>query len=123
MVTVPDVVGLDQTTGQSDIISASLTVGTVSLSFSNTVAAGDIISQTPTGGTSAPIGSGVDIEVSLGIRGDLDVSGTVDIVDVRIMASEWGTTGTIADIEPIGGDSKVDLRDFAILALNWQRSI
>jgi len=57
------------------------------------------------------------------IRGDLDGDRTVDIFDLRIMAGEWQTTGVLADIEPVGGDGIVNLRDFAALALNWLQSI
>ena len=87
------------------------------------MAAGDVLSQTPDGGILVSAGSAVDLEISLGIRGDLDVSGTVDIADVSIMASEWLTTGTVADIEPAGGDGTVNLQDFAVLASNWGQSI
>ncbi|MHC5100820.1 MAG: glycoside hydrolase family 3 N-terminal domain-containing protein [Planctomycetota bacterium] len=127
-VTVPDVVGMDQAAAQSAITGASLTVGTVSQAFSDTVAIGDTISQNPIGGTSVSSGSSVDISVSLGFRGDLDDDGDVDIVDVQIMASEWATAGTQADIGPIdingdGGDGWVDFGDFAVLASDWQKSI
>ncbi|MHC5120303.1 MAG: glycoside hydrolase family 3 C-terminal domain-containing protein, partial [Planctomycetota bacterium] len=127
-VTVPDVVGMDQAAAQSAITGASLTVGTVSQAFSDTVAIGDTISQNPIGGTSVSSGSSVDISVSLGFRGDLDDDGDVDIVDVQIMASEWATAGTQADIGPIdingdGGDGWVDFSDFAVLASDWRKSI
>lgn len=123
MVTVPDVVGMDQVSAQSAITDAGLSVGAISLSFSNTIAAGDVMSQNPIGGTSAPADSSVDLEISLGIRGDLDVDGTVDIADVRIMALEWLSGGVLADIEPAGGDGIVNLKDFAVLAFNWGQSI
>ena len=45
-----------------------------------------------------------------------------NIVDVQIMAQEWLTAGTQADIEPIGGDSWVDFRDFSVLASDWLKS-
>ena len=123
MVTVPDVLGIDQVSAQSAITTAGLSVGVISQSFSNTVAAGNVMSQTPGGGTSAPVGSPVDLEMSLGIRGDLDVDGTVDIADVSIMASEWLSGPVLADIEPAGGDGNVNLQDFAVLASNWGQSI
>nr|MBC8378862.1 carbohydrate-binding protein [Planctomycetota bacterium] len=123
MVTVPDVVGMDQVSAQSAITGAGLSVGVIGQSFSNTVAAGDVMSQTPGGGTSVPAGSPVDLEISLGIRGDLDVDGTVDIDDVGIMAGEWLSSGVLADIEPAGGDGIVNLQDFAVLASNWGQSI
>jgi beta-lactam-binding protein with PASTA domain len=64
---------------QSAITTAGLSVGVISQSYSNTVAAGNVISQNPGGATSAPAGSPVDLVISLGIRGDLNVDGTVDI--------------------------------------------
>lgn len=60
---------------------------------------------------------------TLSLLGDLDGSGTVDIVDVRIIAGEWQTPGVLADIAPAGGDGTVNLRDFTVLALNWGQSI
>ncbi|MHC4784057.1 MAG: carbohydrate-binding protein, partial [Planctomycetota bacterium] len=122
-VTVPDVLGMDQVSAQSAITAAGLSVGVIGQSFDNAVAAGDTKSQTPSGGTLVSSGSAVDLEISLGICGDLDISGTVDIADVEIMAGEWLTAGTVADIEPIGGDNWVDFRDFAVLASNWGQSI
>jgi beta-glucanase (GH16 family) len=58
-----------------------------------------------------------------GIRGDLNVDGIVDFQDLGIMADEWLTDGTTADIEPAEGDGIVDFRDFAVLAENWLKSI
>ena len=57
------------------------------------------------------------------ILGDLDGDGTVDIVDVKIMAGLWQTASALADIAPAGGDGTVNLRDFAALAMNWNKSI
>ena len=127
MVTVPDVVGMGQSAAQSAITGAGLTVGTVSQVFSDTVPFGDTISQNPISGTSVVSGSPVDIVISLGIRGDLDDDGDVDLIDVQIMASEWATAGTLADIGPItgpgaGGDGWVDFIDFSVLASDWQKS-
>jgi beta-lactam-binding protein with PASTA domain len=66
MVTVPNVVGTAQAAAQSAITSALLIVGNVTTANSDTVAAGDVISQAPTGGASIAAGSTVDIVVSLG---------------------------------------------------------
>ena len=66
LVTVPDVVGLSQSNAESAIVAAGLTVGGVTTQNSDTVPAGDVISQDPVAGTSVAIGSGVDIVVSLG---------------------------------------------------------
>jgi beta-glucanase (GH16 family) len=123
MVTVPTVTGITQVSAQSAITAAGLTVGVISQSFSNTVAAGNVMSQNPAAGTSVPSGSPVDLVISLGIRGDLDINGTVNILDIELMSSEWLSDGSTADIEPVGGDGVVDFRDFAVLAVNWGQSI
>ena len=65
-IVVPDVVGLDQATAESTITGASLVVGTVTTQTHPTVPAGDVISQNPTGGSSAAPGSAVDLVVSTG---------------------------------------------------------
>ncbi|MHC4783783.1 MAG: carbohydrate-binding protein, partial [Planctomycetota bacterium] len=73
MVPVPNVLGMDQPSAQDTITAAGLSVGVIGQSFDNTVAAGVTKSQTPSGGTSVSSGSAVDLEISLGICGDLDV--------------------------------------------------
>ena len=64
--TVPDVVGLVQADAEAAIIAADLAVGTVTTEHSDSVAAGYVISQNPSGGTLVPSGSSVDLVVSLG---------------------------------------------------------
>ena len=49
-VTVPNVVGLTQAAATTSLTGAGLTVGAMTFSPSTTVAAGSVISQTPTGG-------------------------------------------------------------------------
>ncbi|MHB0947200.1 MAG: PASTA domain-containing protein, partial [Sedimentisphaerales bacterium] len=66
MVTVPDVVGMTQSDAQTAIIAEGLNVGTVSTVFSDTVVAGNVISQDPTAGNSVVFGGSVNIVVSLG---------------------------------------------------------
>ena len=66
MVEVPDVVNLPQAAAETVITDALLTVGTVSTANSDSVPAGDVISQDPAAYTSVPSGSAVDIVVSLG---------------------------------------------------------
>jgi beta-lactam-binding protein with PASTA domain len=65
-VAVPDVVGRKQADAQKDLTKAGLTVGRVTTANSATVAAGKVISQNPTAGTSVAFGSPVDLVVSLG---------------------------------------------------------
>ncbi len=122
MVTVPDVIGTDQIGAQSAIIAADLSLGTTSYSFSDTVTIHKTMNQNPVGGTSVIAGSPVDVEISLGFRGDVNDDASVDMVDLQIMADEWTTAGIQADIEPIGGNGSVDLKDFLILASDWQKS-
>jgi hypothetical protein len=55
-----------QANAESAITSASLTVGTISHAYSNTVPAGNIISQVPAAGTSVVINSAVQLVISDG---------------------------------------------------------
>jgi hypothetical protein len=63
--TVPDVVGQDQTTAEAAIVASNL-VAVVTYASSDSVPAGDVISQTLAGGTDVLAGSSVGIEVSRG---------------------------------------------------------
>jgi beta-lactam-binding protein with PASTA domain len=65
-VTVPNVVGMTQTAASSAITTAGLTVGGITTQSSATVPAGSVISQNPTGGSSAAPGSAVALVVSSG---------------------------------------------------------
>ena len=63
---VPSVVGQSQASAQSIVKAANFAVGTITNQNSSAVAAGNIISQNPAGGTSAVPGSAVNLAVSLG---------------------------------------------------------
>ena len=64
---VPDVTGLPQADAQAAILAAELTVGDVTSAYSDTVDAGDVISQDPLACTEcAAVGAPVDLVVSLG---------------------------------------------------------
>jgi hypothetical protein len=76
------------------ITSANLTVGSVSEQTSDSVATGMVISQTPAANEGAPLGSAVDLVVSLGVR---------------------PIYGTIA----INGDAPVTNSPKVILTLTW----
>ncbi len=65
-VLVPDVVGDTQAVAEAAIVAAGLTVGTVDTESSDTVPAGDVISQDSAGGTVALLGSTVNLVVSIG---------------------------------------------------------
>jgi hypothetical protein len=63
---VPDVVDQPQATAEQLIVAAELAVGTVTDTYSSAIVSGNVISQDPAGGSLAPIGSAVDLSVSLG---------------------------------------------------------
>ena len=65
-ITVPNVVGLTQAAATSAITGVGLVVGTVTLQESPSIPVGNVISQNPLGGTSAFIGSSVNLVVSSG---------------------------------------------------------
>jgi hypothetical protein len=66
MVTVPDVVGQSQGAATTSILAAGLTIGTVEQLCSNTLAAGSVISQTPSAGASVATESVVLLSISSG---------------------------------------------------------
>jgi hypothetical protein len=49
-------------------------------------------------------------------QGDLNGDGKVDIFDLSILLSNWGSTGGVADINK---DGKVDIFDLSVLLSNW----
>ena len=65
-VTVPNVVGQALADGKTAIEDAGFTVGTISLVSSDTVLAGTITAQSPTGGSEAASGSTINLTVSSG---------------------------------------------------------
>ena len=65
-VTVPDVTGQTQAAATTALTAADLAVGTVTQEASDSVAAGSVISQSPTAGVSVARGSVVDLVVSSG---------------------------------------------------------
>ena len=67
LVDVPNVVGQDQATAESTLLAAGLSLGSVTTTASDTIPAGQVMSQTPTSCTACAIpGSTVDLEVSSG---------------------------------------------------------
>src|SRR5438046_5188126 len=65
-VLVPNVVGQMQAAATSAITSAGLTLGTVTMQSSTTVASGNVISESPADGTRVAKGSAVNLVVSSG---------------------------------------------------------
>ena len=65
-VAVPNVVGQMQAAATSALTGAGLTLGTVTMQSSSTVAAGSVISESPSAGTRVASGSAVNLVVSTG---------------------------------------------------------
>jgi len=66
MVSTPDVDGLTQAAATTAITGAGLTVGAITTVTSETVPAGEVISQSPVAGTLVTLGSAVALTVSSG---------------------------------------------------------
>jgi hypothetical protein len=79
-VLVPNVVGSTQADANSAVTGASLVVGNITPSYSNTVPAGSVISENPSAGTQVALGSSVDMVVSLGKPAVPDVVGKTEAV-------------------------------------------
>ena len=95
MVTVPDLIGLDQTVAASQISSAGLTVGVVETEYSDTIPANTVISQSPSSGSSVEMYTPVDITVSLGpANAEVSLSpSTITIVQGESATLSWSSTG------------------------------
>jgi hypothetical protein len=91
---VPNVVGQTQADANTAITDAGLIVGTITNAYSDTVAAGLVISQNPASGTTAASGTAVDMVVSLGLPLIPDVTGQTQAdADDAIVAATF-TVGT-----------------------------
>ncbi|HPP59955.1 MAG TPA: PASTA domain-containing protein, partial [Candidatus Hydrogenedens sp.] len=63
---VPDVVGLPQAEAINEIVTANLAIGSVSQQCSDTIPAGNVISQNPSAGQQVPIGTPISIVTASG---------------------------------------------------------
>ena len=119
-VLVPDVVNQTQAAAEAAIVAATLTVGNVTSAYSQTVTAGNVISQNPIGGASALPGTPVDLVVSLGVEPVLVpdvvnqtqaaaeaaiVAATLTVGNVTTAYSPTVTAGNVISQNPIGGAS------------------
>jgi beta-lactam-binding protein with PASTA domain len=119
-VLVPNVVGDAQAAASTAITGAGLTLGTVTMASSATVATGDVISQDPTAGTSVANGSPVSLTVSSGpamvnvpnVLGDTQAAATTAITDtgltlgtVTMASSATVATGDVISQDPTAGTS------------------
>ncbi|HUT28368.1 MAG TPA: PASTA domain-containing protein [Sedimentisphaerales bacterium] len=126
-VVVPDVVGMNEPDANWTITSGGLAIGSTSLEYSDTVVAGTIISQNPAAGLLAPLGSYVDLVVSLGrpevpdVIGETEANAASAIIDASLVIGdvtyEFSDTigaGLVISQSPAGGTtvsvgSSVDL--------------
>jgi mono/diheme cytochrome c family protein len=102
MVTVPDVVGMDQSGAGAAITAADLAVGSVTFVQSDTVPAGDVISQDPAAGSMAAEGSPVNLVISQGVP--------QESVSFSSQVQPIFTSSCIACHSPGGVMSHLDLR-------------
>ena len=102
LILVPDVVGLSQASAEAAIVNAGLSVGTRNFIGSNTVPAGDVISQDPLAGTSVAPGGVVDLDISIGPIVTIE-SVTAD-VDPEVLAIDATAAVHCAAIDSTGAE-------------------
>jgi peptidoglycan/xylan/chitin deacetylase (PgdA/CDA1 family)/beta-lactam-binding protein with PASTA domain len=90
---IPDVTGQPQATAEANIVAATFTVGTVTTAYSDTVAAGNVISQGAVG--PATSGTAVDLVVSLGLPIIPDVTGQAQATAEANIAAASFTVGIV----------------------------
>src|SRR5271165_4073252 len=118
--TVPNVEGLTQDAATTAISAAKLTGGTITQQSSNTVAAGNVISQDPASGSSVAQGSQVNLVISSGpqmvtvpnVEGLTQDAATTAITAAKLMGgtitqqtSNTVTTGKVISQDPASGSS------------------
>jgi beta-lactam-binding protein with PASTA domain len=116
----PNVVGDTQAAATAAITAAGLTVGTITTQASSTVAAGDIISESPSPGTQVSSGSAVNLIVSSGpapvsvpnVVGDAQAAATTAITGaglvvgtVTMQSSTTVAAGNVISESPAAGTS------------------
>ena len=94
---VPDVVGLSQGDAEFAITGAGLTVGAITTTNHPTVAAGNVISQTPDAGINVVTGSPVDLVVSNG-PAPVTVPGVVGLAQADAESAITGASLTVGTI-------------------------
>ena len=119
-VAVPNVVGDTQAAATTAITGAGLVVGTVSTASSSTVASGNVISESPSAGTSVNSGSAVNLVVSTGpaqvavpnVVGDTQAAATTAITGAGLVvgtvttaSSSTVASGNVISESPTAGTS------------------
>ncbi len=126
VVLVPTVVGQSEAAAQSTLASAGLVLGTVTQAYSPTVSVGRVISQTPLSGSTANVGSAVDVTISKGPAPGLSwqlvttLSITMDIPS-NPPTSPISTSGPAAsDVESnFAAEYKIEVTGMPAVGGNW----
>ncbi len=92
---VPNVIDQNQADANTAITGAGLVLGTVTNAYSDTVAAGIVISQSPAGGTAATGSSAVNLVISLGRPVVPDVIGEAQADAIAAITAVDLTVGTV----------------------------
>jgi beta-lactam-binding protein with PASTA domain len=115
---VPDVVGMTEADANGAITAVdNLTVGIVAYDYNDIMAAGLVVSQDPLAGTEVPIGSSIDLVVSLGqpvvpdVVGQMEADANMAIVsvdnlhigDITYEYNEIVAAGCVIGQSPVGG--------------------
>ncbi|MCR5526452.1 MAG: protein kinase [Lachnospiraceae bacterium] len=90
--TVPNIVGMTETAAKTALTASGLSFESITEEYSSSVAAGVVISQSPSAGTTAADGSGVNFVISLGEE-SVTYGGTFSI-----SAPPGYTSGTSAEL-------------------------
>jgi len=124
-VTVPNVVGLTQAAATTSLTNAGLTVGAITFSPSTTVAAGSVISQTPTAGGSAPAGSAVALVVSQGTAPTIAtfVSRNATSPNTTITSPAFAVAGNTLLVALIATDGPATGTNVVVNSLNNNNSL
>jgi beta-lactam-binding protein with PASTA domain len=101
-VTVPNEVGQTQATATSGITGLGLTIGTVTMASSSTVASGKVIAESPSSGTQVASGSAVSLVVSTGLAqvtvpnvvGDTQNAASIGLIGVGLTVGTVTTTSS-----------------------------
>ena len=72
MVSVPDLLGLDQAGAETVLSETSLAVGDITMDYADTVPADRVFDQAPMAGTRVPAGTPVSLSLSLGVWTGVD---------------------------------------------------
>ncbi|MHC4335786.1 MAG: PASTA domain-containing protein, partial [Planctomycetota bacterium] len=113
---IPDVVGMNEVEANSTVAAAGLAIGNIVLEYSDTISAGEVISQNPAAGSVVPMESYVDIVVSLGqpvvpnVVGETEANATSAIIDASLVIGDLAyefsdivAAGLVISQNPLGG--------------------